>query len=94
MIDVCRCDQVVWHEVDEETKRLLPRLGDVVWDPKMGEGHFLLRVNRCSEKYCGYCAGLIGDHEYADCECGQVDIDHHVYVLDRGEVCDLVGPTQ
>lgn len=67
-------------------------VGDLVWQPKMGEGHVLVSEAKCGTAgfYCGYCGGMMTtasgycEGVYPQCECGEVDLcDHHVFVIAR-----------
>lgn len=63
--------------------------GDLVWDPKMGEGHVIVGTRECNGKdwYCGYCGGMMSSPSgycgtWDRCECGEFDPgDHHGYLL-------------
>jgi len=75
---------------DRDHRNWVP--GDLVWDPKMGEGHVIVGTKCCDggDFYCGYCAGMLTTRSHyceADwpvCECGRFDAgDHHGYTLRR-----------
>jgi hypothetical protein len=84
-----RCADVGWHEPDSGLERASPEVGDVVWDPKMVEGHVLNAEARCSWAPCGAGCDWLGpraayEHIYATCECGGYDpVDHHTVVVER-----------
>ncbi len=69
-----------------EDRPYTANVGDLVWDPKMGEGHIIAGTVTCGKdrNYCGYCGGMGEDHEYLVCMCGGFDVcDHHGFVLAR-----------
>lgn len=71
-------------------------LGDLLWNPKAGDGHVLVREARCNASRrrepgeqpvdCG-CGGWVGacDAMVLVCECGEDDSwrDHHYEMLGR-----------
>jgi hypothetical protein len=68
------------------------KVGDLVWNPKMGDGHVLVSEKTCSgDFYCGYCGGMCywtksGYCEgiFPQCECGSFDVcDHHGWIIAR-----------
>lgn len=75
-----RCSEVKWredlpgfHESAAEAD-----IGDLVWNPKMGEGHVLVRMGEPQQ------FGWEEPWSVPECECGQVDmLDHHTFLLGR-----------
>ena len=67
-------------------------IGDLLWDPKGGDGHVLVAEVRCGEKHngrtvdCG-CGGWVGPCSALTqvCECGEDGSwrDHHYEILAR-----------
>lgn len=89
-----KCAEVTWDMRDENTFReshVGAEVGDLLWNPKMPEGHVLVAEVRCGEKHngrtvdCG-CGGW-GSHPCPStslvCECGEDNSwrDHHYYLL-------------
>lgn len=81
---------------DREHRAWVP--GDLVYDPKMGEGHIIVGTKRCDggDFYCGYCVGMLTtashycEADWPVCECGKFDAgDHHGFTLRRA---DDTGP--
>jgi hypothetical protein len=89
------CAEVTWNMRDEnyDQSAVLAELGDLLWNPKMPEGHVLVAEVRCGEKYngrtidCG-CGGW-GMNPCPSttlvCECGEdgSSRDHHYVILAR-----------
>lgn len=89
-----KCADVTWDMADEHLEQSAAgaKVGDLVWQPKMGVGHILVSEAKCNGGafYCGYCGGMMSSTSgycegvYPQCECGRVDIcDHHVFILAR-----------
>lgn len=90
-----RCVDVTYDLGDEESLSAVTGphtglsdwdVGDLVWNPKMGEGHVLTGTRECGpDWYCGYCGQWDGGcGTWVRCECGDFDPgDHHGYLLAR-----------
>ena len=86
-----RCQDVTFdQEVPADRDRRDYEVGDLAWQPKMGEGHVIVGFERCDGHafYCGYCAGMLTSEsgycegEWPQCECGGFDAgDHHNFML-------------
>lgn len=92
-----RCADVTWDMRGHGVGRPVyeANVGDLVWNPKGGEGHVLVAEARCGEKHngstvdCG-CGGWLVAYGAGPCtstvricECGEDDSwrDHHYEVL-------------
>jgi hypothetical protein len=54
------------------------QIGDLIWDPKMGDGHILVRMSK------PFQIGYEQPWTVPECDCGKLDIlDHHTYILAR-----------
>ena len=96
-----RCQDVTWEMGDPDclaaadnphSGRCDWEIGDLVYDPKMGEGHILTGTRVCGpDWYCGYCGGMCdtpsgGCGEWLCCECGGFDPgDHHGFLLAKAK---------
>lgn len=95
-----KCSDVTYAMGDEECLAAFTgphtglsdwQVGDLVWNPKMAEGHVLTGMRECGEDgfYCGYCGMMCntptgGCGTWVRCECGDFDPgDHHGYLLAR-----------
>ena len=69
-------------------------IGDLLWNPKGGDGHVIAAKVRCGEQHngrqvdcgCGGWGSLPCDSDTPVCECGEDGSwrDHHYWVLARG----------
>lgn len=78
MID--RCSEVSFSLADAHygESPIDTEIGDLVWDPKMGDGHVIAGDSE------SFSFGWEDPWTVHVCECGRVDLlDHHVVILAR-----------
>lgn len=74
-----KCSNYSWNDlVEGDRNRVDYEIGDVLWNPKGGEPHIITHYE--AVKYWGSQYTI---NEWR-CECGGLDIDHHVFMLKKG----------
>lgn len=75
-----KCSDYSWNDLAEEDRnRIDYEVGDVVWNPKMGEAHVITHYEPVQ-----YWGSQYEVNEWR-CECGHMDIDHHYFMLKKSE---------
>lgn len=98
-----RCEDVTFDMGDGSYERDLGwweggGVGSLIWNPKGGEGHVLVRVEKCTQGDWGAlggpiynccCDGFLGkcDSDVDLCECGEDNSwrDHHYRLLRKSD---------
>lgn len=85
-----RCSDVAWDETGLREPAYLAEVGDLLWNPKAGDGHVIVCEVPCDEGRtvdCG-CGGWLSKRCTATslvCECGEDSSyrDHHYELMTR-----------
>ena len=89
-----RCADVpfVEHELEKAPGWYDAKVGDHVWNWKMGEGHVIDRIASCAtdHHYCDDPGWSLEPHQHQDvimCECGRLWLaDHHWSLMPKATV--------
>jgi hypothetical protein len=75
-----KCVDISWDDlIEEDRDRRDFEIGDWVWNPKGGEPHVITHTEKVQ-----YWGAMHYVNELR-CECGDMDIDHHYFMLRKNK---------